>query len=593
MRSITIFVVCSMLMICLIVFIISKMFSKFTFTSARIVVFTLNTTVFAEEVAVDSVDDAVEATVDAVDEVADEATVDNTDDSVAATENVQEAWGIKYTEKDGNYTAVTTIDYASNGEKKNEKFDVATIKNTTDPVSWNNYYAADLIATVLYGSKGDDEWLNNSSKVTVSTNKPGSTGEANIHVDNLRNDNDDRIYKVIPVVEGSQYIFVGYGVADWNGARFVYGSDYVNGQDEVIDSAYGETEVAVTPLVEWDGRQIDFNKSGDHKFTTGKKEALDVAVAFVTYNNGEVKEVNGVNAGTVKVDKKAQKAASVAFDTQAASKTVKEWTTKDGKEVLGDVTNYILEHKTRGDLPFFTIKPGVKGDAKEYKKAITEKFKDKKFYFGIMQHAVSVTAGAAGATDPALSDVIDAYKDLETVSDPNVLSANDIKLAEDAIADAMTDGKYTDMDTDKVVLDDFEVTKFTDKGATVTLQGYVGEKKSYKKENLKALSGKGKNQDYSLESGSVANTGVSYLKFVDDGNFLYRPLTLTITDDKGTTARTYTNNGDLAPAGFKWAFRKSPVEKSKKFRYGIYKSTNQGFVYSVDETAVDSVEEAF
>ena len=37
-------------------------------------VFSLNTTVFAEEVAVDSVEDAVEATVDSVDEVAEEAT---------------------------------------------------------------------------------------------------------------------------------------------------------------------------------------------------------------------------------------------------------------------------------------------------------------------------------------------------------------------------------------------------------------------------------------------------------------------------------------------------------------------------------------
>ena len=49
--------------------------------------------------------------------------------------------------------------------------------------------------------------------------------------------------------------------------------------------------------------------------------------------------------------------------------------------------------------------------------------------------------------------------------------------------------------------------------------------------------------------------------------------------------------------GYKYAFRQTPVTDSKKkaktFRVGVSRKTDDGFVYSVDETAVDSVEEAF
>lgn len=568
---------------------------------ATAMVFTLNTTVFAEEVAVDSVDDAVEATVD---EVAEEATVDAVDENtqIAADGDANEQDGFKFTVKDGKATAVTTIDYASNGDKKNEKFNVAIIKNTTDPVSWNNSYASDLITTVLYGSKGQDDWLNNNSKVTVSSSNPGDNargyvegdGGYDFNVPNLKLDENKYKYQVIPVVEGSQYIFVGYGVATQtektkDDRRFNFA--HVAGYDEAVAVGYGYTYPETIPTTEWDGRQVDFNKSGKYKFTTSKKEALDVALAFVTYANGTVTEVNGVNAGSVKVDKKNQKAASVYFDTSVVSKTIKG---NNDKGELGDVTTYFEEHKTLGNLPFFTIKPSVKGtDAKSYKKDITAKLKDKKFYFGIVQNNVDVTS-----TETGLGSAINVYDGLETVSDPNALSENDAKKAEEGIAKALTEkAAYDDKDVEKAIVDDFEVTKFTDKGATVTLQGYVGEDNSYKKENLKALSGKGKNAEYSLESGTVAGESISYLKFTDNGNYVYTPMAWS-TDANGDvtkdSVRIFTKNGgNLAPAGFKWAFRKSPVEKSKKFRYGVFKSNNQGFVYSVDETAVDSVEEAF
>lgn len=180
------------------------------------------------------------------------------------------------------------------------------------------------------------------------------------------------------------------------------------------------------------------------------------------------------------------------------------------------------------------------------------------------------------------------------------VSADDIKKlsgneAKDGIAKDLTDGTTAygvyDMDVDSFDFDVFTITKFNEKGtADITLNGYTGDaKKGYAWGGLKAINGKGKNPDYSLEDGTVANTPVKVLKFTDDGNFVYNGLEKGDTDDKGAYSETWADTDDLAPLGFKWAFRKSPEEKSKKFRYGVFKDDNFGFVYSVD----DSVEEGF
>ena len=355
----------------------------------------------------------------------------------------------------------------------------------------------------------------------------------------------------------------------------------------------------VIPTITWDGRSIDFNKSGSHKYSTGKKEALDVAVSLVKYSNGTVTEINGVDVASVKVDKKAQKAASVELAETVVSKTYKGLN-EEGK--VASVTGYIKENKTLGDLPFFTIKASAKNDAKSYKKDINNKLKDEKFYFGIKQQGVGVTAAT---DDVALATVVNAYR-TETrgkAEDPSSVSADDIKKlsgneAKDDIAEALTDGTTAygvyDMDVDSFEFDNFTITKFNEKGtANITLNGYTGDaKKGYVWEGLKAINGKGKNPDYSLEDGTVASTAVKVLKFTDGGNFVYNGLTKGDPDDKGAYSETWIDQSDLAPLGFKWAFRKSPEEKSKQFRYGVFQEDNLGFVYSVDD-AVDSVEEAF
>jgi len=552
----------------------------------------MNTTVFAEEVAVDSVDEAVEATVDAVD-AAEEATVDAAVDAVVAAEgDVTDRYsnGILYKEnKDGDYDVITTIKYDSNG-------DVATITNTTDPVSWNNAYGRNLIATVLYGYNAEDKWLNNGSTVTVSKNDP------DFAIPELRGANAYEYFKVIPVVEGSQYLFVGYDV---EGSARVH----VAGYDDAVETnkAQGRTYPDSIPVANWDGRTIDFNKSGIHKYTTSKKEALDVAVAFVTYSNGTVQEVNGIGVGSVKVDKKSQKAASVEYDVNPVSKTYMGYN-DEGK--VASVTGTILEHKTMGDLPSFTIKAKVKGtDAKSYKKAVAEALKDQTFYFGIQQRPVAVKS-EENAVNNAYYNMITAKKDsaTSTVSADTLkkISANDFEdVAAKAIEKALVDDdSYSYEDTDAYYADGLKITKFNEsKGtATVTLMGWVGDDYDGHGEytELKTLSGKKNNAEYTFEDGTLAGTSVKVLNFKEGGNFVYAPLALAAVRDaegKTTYVRTWTAenyaNFGFAPVGFKYAFRQSPVEKSKLFRGGIYAQENGGFVYSVEDAAADSVEEAF
>lgn len=113
------------------------------------------------------------------------------------------------------------------------------------------------------------------------------------------------------------------------------------------------------------------------------------------------------------------------------------------------------------------------------------------------------------------------------------VSADDIKKisgneAKEDIAKALVDDAYGvyDMDVDSFEFDNFTITKFNEKGtANITLNGYTGDaKKGYVWEGLKAINGKGKNPDYSLEDGTVASTTVKVLKFTDGGNFVYNGL---------------------------------------------------------------------
>ena len=74
------------------------------------------------------------------------------------------------------------------------------------------------------------------------------------------------------------------------------------------------------------------------------------------------------------------------------------------------------------------------------------------------------------------------------------------------------------------------------------------------------------------------------LEFVDGGNYVYKPMPYAYGTGKDGEIHTYQSfNGDLAELGYKYAFRKSPIAKSKQFRYGIFKESNVGFVYEVED----------
>ena len=149
---------------------------------ASAMVFTMNTTVFAEEVAVDSVDEAVEASVDAAEEIAADATVDE----VAVVDAVTDVNSGKTTESANNYymydekgNISTKIEYNNDGE-------VSVIRNVLSPVSWNEivdfgteegYGAPELIETVLTGDDYEDSYLSNSKSIKVSDNSPKASVE--------------------------------------------------------------------------------------------------------------------------------------------------------------------------------------------------------------------------------------------------------------------------------------------------------------------------------------------------------------------------------------------------------------------------------
>ena len=112
-------------------------------------------------------------------------------------------------------------------------------------------------------------------------------------------------------------------------------------------------------------------------------------------------------------------------------------------------------------------------------------------------------------------------------------------------------------------------------------------------------------KDYNLVDGSIAGSKVKVLEFVKNGNYAYKPMdhemvgkrgaddkvTWTLSeayyDGEGDNGGNYDGSGryvplsDLSGFGYKWAFRESPVD-SKYVRRGLYKDTDEGFVYSQD-----------
>lgn len=287
---------------------------------ASAMVFTMNTGVFAETKVLEDVDAAV---------YAEDANGSTNSQPTTKTNLLKDASvEIAAADKDGNR--------------------LATIKNVTNPVSWNKTEQGKaLIATVLYG--GTDEYLVNDKKKTVS-----NCGDIKNIVDP-----GDRSYDVVDL-GNENYLFVGYRTNNDYTA-------FVEGEDDKI------------PVVFYTGQQVNFDKKG-------KIFKLDVTTALVEYKDKTVSEKAGGSGVKVKVNNK-KKAAVNASVSGTAINTDFEGNCENEKYKRKENVYKLLSGAT---LPTFTIsvKAG-KGVDKAVKKAMKE-LKKKEYKFAIAQKVIFI-----------------------------------------------------------------------------------------------------------------------------------------------------------------------------------------------------------
>lgn len=506
-----------------------------------------------------------------------------------------------YDNEKAEYVAKTGISYELDPTVKKAKTpDVATITDVDNPVSWNNHYAAGLINTVLFGTNNEDTWLNNSSTVTVSDNyDPADPEYVNYYAAPLeyREPISGMKYAVVPVRDDSVFLFVGYGLVNDPSKDIINYcvNVHVEGYDDPEPQYDGLTIPATVPVTEWDGRKIEFNKSGKYKWTAARKEALDVKVALVKYENGTLTEIPGAEA-SVKVDKKTQKSASMLAEYHFVDKHYTGYKPGfgEGEWILGTRNAVVREYKMlSSELPFFTLSAKIKGnEGKAYAKDLKTALKNKEYntyHFGIYQHMVEIN-------DFDLSNYFkDAYiieKDKNGIPTKYTISAGNIKTVEEAIAKDLTGHKYSDKDDDEQYASDLKVTKFTGKKAKIAILGMTGERKLKRVNNgyekgheVSSLKAK---TDFYFSDGFLAGTPVSVLELTGP-NVVYRPLgswyylKKNYNEYDTSLMGEYPNyDGDLGELEYKYAFRMSPIENSKLFRMGIYHSDNIGFVYEAE-----------
>ncbi len=538
-------------------------------------VFTMNTTAFAEEIG--EADEAAEAAAEVsseVDTADDGAGVDEVYDGSVDNEMldklndiIQGRRGFSGIFVDSKGNIITKVSYEKDGtDKKATEATIATIRNTDDPVSWNNYYGRELITTVLFGSDINDQYLNGKTVTTVSRDN-ANQGLEKLHGMPIGYSN----VECIPVKKGESYIFLAYGLEKSSNVC-------VNGYDEMEEALPGYRFPRRIPVTYWDGRTVEYNKSGKYKKTKSKKEELNVKMAFVTYKDGTVTEIPGVDIGKVKVDKKNQKSASVKAESLSVNMKV-----ADGIELPFPECQKIT------DLPYFTVKAKINGkEAKEYKKDIDKALGDDsaKYYFGITQSVIGIDDSEFDTIimdKSAYNVVSENGKEVYSVSDGNA------EIVEEKIAGLLSDGAYREVDYDGYYINYYQysesigynellVKNFNGEKANIDVFGVVGDsEKGYEPKKLNSLKYK---KDFYFKDGKMANTNVKVLEFPDKGNYAYIGLNYRYDSDRDTNYYALFNPAQL---GYRWAFRKSPDPKSKTFRAGIYNRDNVGVVFSEED----------
>lgn len=599
---------------------------------AASMIFTMNTAAFAGEITEDGQGTAVEESAEvaawtgkaAPGEAADDkVTVDSTDGSVddgSGNDGLND--GILYGRDGKPVTAVTYV--TDKTDKKATVPNVATITHTTDPISWNNNYAQWAIATVLEGSDDRDTYLNHSAPFVVSQDELPKEN----HPVGYRSPRGLNFsYRAIPIVKGQSYLFVGYGFGDDDTSFALHVAGYDGLENGEMVCGIQQQDMARIPVTEWDERKIEYNKSGKHKYTRSKREILDVEASIVTYSNGTVTEVPGVEVGNVKIDKKALKTASVALDYSLVENKGIIAGRKNGNEVKYEAKTrmeyygntpaqapYIFarEYAAIGKtMPSFTMSVKLKGDeAKAYKKDVDKILKDKAqtFYFGVQQCCVRLNGSAPYYY--YFVDKISFKVDPETGAKTYTISSDSVA---EELAEELSQKGYNyriDNEEETFIQDKFKISRFSEKDgkATIKVIGAVGEDKKDSPriftDTYEEIATLKPGKDYNFVDGSIAGSKVKVLEFVKNGNYAYKPMDhemvgKTGADGKVTwtlseayygeglggvydgSGRRYVPLSDLSGFGYKCAFRESPVD-SKYVRYGLYKDTDEGFVYSLD-----------
>ncbi len=355
------------------------------------------------------------------------------------------------------------------------------------------------------------------------------------------------------------------------------------------------------PSVEWDGRKIAWDKDNKYTATKTRKESLYVRTALVKYAGSTLTEIPGAEVTAVKIDPKAVKKASIENKTvYSPGIDVKYYDTQNNKEQT--LKAYVEEAKLIGTLPTFRITVKVKGkDSKKYNKKIKEVLDKESFEFGIYQRGIGVNdptkAGVykneyygenaplhckveLGETEGAGADTLSACS-IKSFTEITA-SSNDITKEggiQDELVKSYGEGGYVyDLDKDSHIVgkligvDDnliyengLKISKFNNDKAVIADVVRLYKDGEYTGTGEVVLKPK---KDYKLVKGKLAGEDIYYLEF-DGDNYAY----LTTWSDKFQT---------LGAFGYKYAFRKSPGEKSKNFRYGIYADTDVGFVYNAE-----------
>ncbi len=390
---------------------------------------------------------------------------------------------------------------------------VAKLEHVTDPVSWNSTRDGEaLIETVLTGGTSYDQYLYMSKKIGVSFNGYNTNWNSGLQESYNTAYGPSASYNVIPLSDG-YYLFMRYYLSEMN-AAMVPGYDFP------------------VPFTYFDGRKVDFNKSGLSKTTGSRRESLNIDAALVKYENGTVTEIPGAAVSGVKLDKKNNRNATVLWDSISVNRnntTVYERPLVDG-----------------ATIPTFSFSVKAKGDAKTQGKAIKNALKDKTYPFAIAQICVNTNIydGDGIRYNPSDTD----GNDLVT----KTLSGNfQINAFVYSNADTKEGRVFTNAGPN------LKVTKVTEKGASVTLPVDTWNGKTGGTADVKLDAKK----DYSFSTGSIGGESVVVLD-LPGKNIVYNE-----------------NSGTLD--GYKYAFRQSP-KNNKLIRQGIYRDNSDGFVFSAD-----------